>query len=220
MMATLLMRICGPMQSWGTRSHFSHRDTEREPTKSGIIGLLGAALGRPRGADITDLRALRMAVRSDRAGEIICDFHTAGADGAYLVRGRVDRKDVVVFKRFYLADAKFLVGLEGERSLLTKLQAALKRPVWPLFLGRKSCPPAERLWLPDGLQDTDLVSALSAYPSLDTHGPQSEYLRLLIEDDMGDIERNDQPVPFQPRHFIPRRLCSLLVPNPVYEKED
>ena len=218
-MATLLMRICAPMQSWGTKSSFTHRDTEREPTKSGIIGLLGAALGRPRGADIADLCALRMAVRNDRPGEIICDFHTAGADGAYLVDGKVDRKDVIVSKRYYLAGAKFLVGLEGERSLLAKLQAALKHLVWPLFLGRKSCPPAERLWLPDGLQDTDLVSALSAYPSLDTHGPQSEHLRLLIEDDLGGMERNDQPVSFKTRNFIPRRLSRLFVSNPSYEKE-
>ena len=219
-MATLLICISGPMQSWGTQSHFTHRDTEREPTKSGIIGLLCAALGRPRDADIADLRALRMALRIDRAGEIICDFHTAGADGTYKVDGKVNRKDVIVSKRFYLADAKFLVGLEGEPSLLATLQAALKHPVWPLYLGRKSCPPTERLWLPDGLQDTDLVSALSAYPALDTHGPQSERLRLLIEDELGGMVRNDQPVSFEPRRCIPRCLRFLSVPNPAYAEED
>ena len=44
-MSVLLVRLAGPMQSWGSQSRFSHRDTEREPTKSGVVGLLSAALG-------------------------------------------------------------------------------------------------------------------------------------------------------------------------------
>ena len=218
-MPTLLMRISGPLQSWGTKSNFTRRDTEREPSKSGIIGILCAALGRTRDADITDLRALRMGVRIDRPGETICDFHTAGADGVYLVEGKVNRRTVMVSYRDYIADAKFLVGLEGEPNLLLELQDALKHPDRPLFLGRKSCPPAERLWLPDGLQDTDLVSALSAYPSLDTYGPPSERLRLLIEDGAGDIVRKDQPESFATRHFIHRRLRTEWVSNPAYKTE-
>ena len=49
-MPVLLMRLAGPMQSWGTQSRFLHRDTGREPSKSGVIGVLCAALGRPRDA--------------------------------------------------------------------------------------------------------------------------------------------------------------------------
>ncbi|MCE2473616.1 MAG: type I-E CRISPR-associated protein Cas5/CasD [Anaerolineae bacterium] len=218
-MATLLMRISAPLQSWGTQGRFTHRDTEREPSKSGIIGLLCAAQGRPREADIADLRALRMGVRVDRPGEIICDFHTAGTDGIYLVEGKVNRRNVIVSERYYLADAKFLVGLEGEPKLLHELQDALKRPTWTLFFGRKSCPPAQRIWLPDGLQDTDLDSALSAYPSLDAYGPPRQRLRLLIEDDTGEIVRNDQPMSFATRYFIRRRLRTLSVSNPAYETE-
>ena len=192
-MATLLMQICAPMQSWGTKSNFTHRDTGRAPTKSGIIGLLCAAQGRPRDADIADLRALRMGVRIDRPGEIIRDFHAAGIHGVYKVKGEVNRKNVIVSYRYYLADAKCLVGLEGELSLLATMQAALKQPTFLLFLGRKSCPPAESIWLPDGLQDTDLVSALSAYPTLDNRGLRRKRLQLLIEDDAGDIVWKDQP---------------------------
>ncbi|MCX6022801.1 MAG: CRISPR-associated protein Cas5, partial [Chloroflexi bacterium] len=57
-MPTLLMRLAGPMQSWGTQSEFRNRDTGIEPSKSGIIGLLGAALGWPRDADFTPLARL------------------------------------------------------------------------------------------------------------------------------------------------------------------
>lgn len=125
-MATLLMRISAPMQSWGTKSNFSHRDAEREPFKSGIVGRLRAALGRPRDADIADLRALRLGVRINRPVEIICDFHSVGADGVYLVEGKVNRRSVIVSERHYLADAKFLVGLEGETNLLTALKRLVR----------------------------------------------------------------------------------------------
>jgi len=53
-MATLLIPLVGPMQSWGTRSRFDHRDTEREPSKSGVIGLVCAAIGRDRNEPIDD----------------------------------------------------------------------------------------------------------------------------------------------------------------------
>ena len=43
-MATLLMRLAGPMQSWGTTSRFDQRDTGKEPSKSGVVGLLAAVL--------------------------------------------------------------------------------------------------------------------------------------------------------------------------------
>jgi CRISPR system Cascade subunit CasD len=39
-MAVLLLRLAGPMQAWGTQSRFVNRDTELEPSKSGVIGLL------------------------------------------------------------------------------------------------------------------------------------------------------------------------------------
>lgn len=59
-MAVLLLRLCGVMQSWGTDSRFLVRKTDPEPSKSGVVGLLCAALGRGRGEDISDLAALRM----------------------------------------------------------------------------------------------------------------------------------------------------------------
>jgi len=78
-MTTLLLRLAGPMQSWGTQSRFDHRDTGLEPSKSGVVGLLCAALGRPRAADGSDLAALRMGVRVDREGVLKVDYQTAGS---------------------------------------------------------------------------------------------------------------------------------------------
>ena len=67
-MTTLLMRMRAPMMSWGDHSRFTIRDTRREPTKSAVIGLLCAALGRPRLEPVDDLAALKMGVRIDREG--------------------------------------------------------------------------------------------------------------------------------------------------------
>src|SRR4051794_39949025 len=104
LMPTLLLRLSGPMQSWGTRSRFDDRDTERLPSKSGVIGLLCAAQGRPRLAQIEDLAALRMGVRADRAGILATDYHTA----QNVARASSGTKDTEPSRRHYLADAVFL----------------------------------------------------------------------------------------------------------------
>ena len=220
-MATLLMRISAPLQSWGTQSNFSHRDTGREPSKSGIVGLLCAALGRPRSEPVADLNALRMGVRIDQPGTILRDYHTAGQGGYYKVGdkpGRPTGKNAILSNRYYLADAKFLVGLEGDAALLAQLQAALQQPTWFLFFGRKAFVPAERIWLSDGLRDADLVAALSQYLFLGAD-KDAKRLRLVVEDESGSVVRNDQPLSFQSRRFLPRYLREFWVSNPAYQQE-
>lgn len=204
-MTTLLLRLSAPMQAWGTQSNFSNRDTGREPSKSGVIGLLCAALGRPRNAPVDDLAALRMGVRVDQEGMIRKDYHTAGKGGYYKIDGKIESGSLIVTERYYLHDAKFLVGLEGDTDLLTTVQAALMQPRWLLFLGRKACIPSERIWLPDGLQDAPLLAALRNYPWLGRGDAPSRPLRILIEDDAGAMFRNDQPISFSARRFVPRR---------------
>ena len=67
-MSTLLLRLAAPIQSWGVASKFDTRDTAREPSRSGVIGLLSAALGRSRTDNLDDLKTLRFGVRIDRTG--------------------------------------------------------------------------------------------------------------------------------------------------------
>ena len=108
-MATLLLRLQGPMQSWGTTSRFDERDTQLEPSKSGVLGLVCAALGRDRKEPVDDLGSLRMAVRVDREGIPMRDYQTA--TGVVASTGKADANRTVVSQRYYLADAIFLVGL-------------------------------------------------------------------------------------------------------------
>lgn len=206
---TLRIRAVGPQQSWGTRSRFDLRDTEVAPTKSGIVGLLAAALGLPRGAEVTHLARLRMGVRIDRSGVRMADFHTTldVVDSA----GRVG-KDAVVSVRSYLADAAFLVGLEGaDRPLLEEVQASLLNPRWPLALGRRSFPPSLPVAFsgvedPEPMVESPLEEALTDCPPVVTRDADAPF-RYLIEHSEGDQEWFDQPADnFAKRGFLPRRL--------------
>jgi CRISPR system Cascade subunit CasD len=212
---TLLLRLEGPMQSWGTSSRFTERDTGLEPSKSGVVGLLCAALGKPRvesPADdgrwprLADLVALQMGVRFDRPGHVGVDFQTAGG-------GRLGRREYGVITadgkpggsvmswRFYLQHASFLVGLaSADEDLLVRLHDALREPVWPLYLGRKSYVPSSSVYLKDGLYDAALLDAFSGYrlaPGLDPR------VRVMLDDPTGrgGEVRTDVPLDFAARRF-------------------
>lgn len=231
-MSTLLLRLTGPMQSWGTQSRFTIRDSDREPSKSGVIGLLCAALGRPRHQPVQDLAALKMGVRVDREGHVARDYQTAG--GQYMKiygkrksgvarAGASDAPGTVVSERFYLADACFLVGLEGETTLLDRLQEALTTPVWQCYLGRKSYVPSEPISLPDGLGDTELEQRLVDYPWLSAPRWENEdipaTLRVVLDatNGDGDAVRSDVPTSFAARTFDTRMIRTTWIARPQEE---
>lgn len=208
-MATLLLRLAAPLQSWGADSKFEIRKTEREPTKSGVVGLLAAALGLRQDdtAGLQPLCGLRFGVRVDREGSLLTDFHTAGNPTPQQVRaarraGAKQGKPYVTY-RHYLADAVFLVGLESEdEALLQKLAWALGHPVYPLFLGRRSCPPTLPLCL--GLRPLPLEAALRAEPA---QAPAAEgqgtRCRIVADAEPGQpgaAPRRDLPRSFSPIH--------------------
>ncbi|MCZ7575405.1 MAG: type I-E CRISPR-associated protein Cas5/CasD [Ardenticatenaceae bacterium] len=208
-MSVLLLRLTGPMQSWGVQSRFAVRDTGLEPSKSGVIGLLCAALGRPRSVPVADLASLRMAVRVDREGRLMRDYHTA----LDVLKAGGGLKVCEPSARYYLADACFVAALEGDAVLLTELHAALHAPVWPLFLGRKAFVPSEQVWLPDGLWlDETLESACTRYPWLGrAWEKRPALLRLVIDDVAGSEQRLDVPLSFAERRFAPRRVSTRFI---------
>ncbi len=221
-MSTLLLRLSGPLQSWGVQSRFTVRDTGLEPSKSGVVGLLCAALGRTRDEPVDDLARMGMAVRVDQEGVVSRDYHTAGKEGFLRASGAVEHKSVVVSSRYYLADARFLVGLAGENhQLLAQAHAALRDPHWPLYLGRKAFPPGEPVWLEDGFRpDQGLLDALTTYLWLGTD-PQRrpDKLRVVLDDAEGPEVRSDQPLSFADRRFAPRRVHTMYVTAPPAKEE-
>jgi len=226
-MTTLLMRLSGPMQSWGTQSRFTVRDTGREPSKSGVIGLICAALGRPRTAPVDDLVRLRMGVRVDREGIVMRDYHTAGGAPAgerYGVATVTGDQRPVQSSRYYLADASFLVALEGgeeDRPLLEQIDEALRAPRWQLFLGRKSCVPGEPIPLPKEpplgppIREEDLRTALISYPWPE----DAQRLRFVFEDPEGEELRNDVPISFEigNRQYAARFVRTEIIINPALQ---
>jgi CRISPR system Cascade subunit CasD len=212
-MPTLLLRLAGPMQSWGTTSRFDQRDTGKEPSKSGVIGLLAAALGidRENWDDLEPLTRLTMGVRHDRPGVLKRDYQTAQN---IISADRSKVHDTAVTTRDYLADAVFLVGLEGvDRNLLECAHAALQIPVWPLALGRKSYVPSESVWLEGGVVEMPLLDALAAWPWLSAprrfeSGPERLLVSLESNDESGALRMDQLLSSFAERRFGARYVRS------------
>lgn len=221
-MPTLLLRLEGPMQSWGTTSRFDQRDTGKEPSKSGVIGLVAAAMGidRENWVDLEPLARMSMYVRHDRPGIPMRDYQTAGcADGIITAEGK-NSKAGVVSSRFYLADAAFLVGLESEdASLLQKVHDALRCPVWPLALGRKSYIPSEPVWIKDGFRDGAAAEVLKEWPWIVARRRWEDLPKELLvsfeSEDGSGVLRMDQPLSsFAERGFGARFVRSEWIPFP------
>lgn len=223
-MPTLLLHLVGPMQSWGTTSHFDQRDTGKEPSKSGVVGLIAAALGidRENWMDLEPLTRLSMGVRHDRSGVPKRDYQTAGcaATDTIIKADGSQSTDGVVSQRFYLADAAFLVALEGDdRALLERVHAKFRNPTWPLALGRKSYVPSEPIWIENGLQDAPLRDVLSQWPWIANQRKWEDLPeRLLVSFESVDgsgVLRMDQPLSsFAERRFGARFVRSEWIPFP------
>jgi len=146
---TVFLRLEGPMQSWGDPAMGVMRRTMDAPTKSGVFGLICCAMGKSRQESREHLALLNefhMGVRIDRAGDRWWDYHTVGAGiGLRTAEGGIKSgaQGTQITRREYLADASFLVALQGgNTTLLQDVIAKLRNPDWPIYLGRKSCPPA------------------------------------------------------------------------------
>jgi len=201
-MSTLLLRLAAPMQSWGNEAKFDRRGTERVPTKSGVIGMIASALGRARNESVEDLSRLKFGVRVDKEGTLIQDFHTVRRE-----------KSAYVTNRYYLADAIFLAGLEGEEDVLHQIDQALKFPAYPLYLGRRSCPPEGRISL--GIRKgKPLLEALRDEPPL-TKTVLSEW-RLVhdaLPEDRSAYMQRDLPLSyhFEHRKYGFRRVSEQII---------
>ncbi len=234
-MSVLLMRLAGAMQSWGTQSRFSIRDTGLEPSKSGVIGLLCAALGKPREEQmgdgfptITELAHLKMGVRINREGVPKVDFHTAGGmhrqgDVYGVVKASGAPGGTVTSQRHYLADADFLVGLEtDDEALLRRLDEALRRPHWQLSLGRKSFVPGVLVREPTGVRSEKLHELLESYVSAYAarFDDDDASLRIVVDADaeVATETRMDVPVSFAARRFAVRYVQTGFVSNPMFSK--
>lgn len=223
---TLFLALQGPLQSWGERGRWSVRDSAPFPTKSGIIGLLGCALGWADDSRLAELgTALEIGVRADRSGVSLTDYHTI-TSGVLEASGKIKRNTskelhTELSWRDYLCDAVFLVAIQGPEELLQRCAEAARQPVWPPYLGRKSCPMARPLY--EGSGDyASLHDALERWPRLISEPADAPAEPLLAElpAPFGQgLRRSDVLVSRSRRHFAYRSVRQVLVDPPTNQEE-
>jgi CRISPR system Cascade subunit CasD len=224
---TLFLRLEGLLQAWGENSKLIMRRTLEAPTKSGVLGMVCCAMGVPRldaRPVLGRLNRLQMGVRIDRPGTLSCDYHTVGAGfGMITAEGKhkTGAQGTLVTRRYYLCDASFVVALQGDADLIAEVAERFRQPVWPVHLGRKSCPPSRPLVTRDDSTDlgtfADLMSALKSkewVPRLerDWKGTKIDLVclvewRAVSDSDVAPADAevwHDTPVSFDPPVHQPR----------------
>jgi CRISPR system Cascade subunit CasD len=213
----LILKLHGPMQAWGEHTFEGLRPSANFPTRSGLLGLLGACLGIMRN-DRKQLQELAdsvgMAVRVDTR-------HVARPDGTWRALRVVKttdyhtvwgaRKDYTSLKghdgtiqtwREYLYDAEFTVVLWNHANpalSINKLEDAVRHPKFTPYLGRRSCPIARPLFE----KRVSSVDVLEALKDVKPHGG-TVYSEVKIGDRMKRVR--DVPLVHQPRQFSGRNI--------------
>jgi CRISPR system Cascade subunit CasD len=240
----LLLRLYGPLASWGEIAVGESRHSAVHPSRSALLGLLGAALGIERDDDVGQqalVQGYRFGIKLECLGSPLRDYHTVQVGvppRKFQFRSRrqelaADKVDTILSAREYRCDSLALVAVEalpGAPADLTRLVEVLRRPHFPLYLGRKSCPLALPL-MPQCVTSASLREALDCVelPSLlallDSRQPQQPWpnrfdrqafrlgqVRYYWEDGMQagmqpsfDSWRHDQPLSRRRWQFAPRR---------------
>ena len=204
----LILRLEGALQSWDATSKWDERGTEDFPTKSGIVGLLGCALGLERGdPTLTELHdALTVIVRADRAGERFTDFQTVTGSPLRNAEGKPKTTgNTLISKRSYLQDACFTVFLETDEEWHRRIVAALESPKWCMYLGRKTCVPSRPVLECAEPDCADLNDALCRYPPAARSEYPMPYETELPDDSLNSLTRPDSLIGGE-RAFVRRRL--------------
>ena len=192
--ALLILRLEGALQSWGEMSKWDLRDSADFPTKSGIVGLIGCAMGIERGspelAGLSD--AMTVAVRADRPGVRSADFQTVTGDPLRNAAGKPrSLGNTVISNRVYLQDACFTVFIETGEALRTRIVSALRTPKWCMYLGRKNCVPSRPV-LECADPDYDgLDDALRNYPAAGRAGYPMQFETEREDPSLSSFTRSD-----------------------------
>ena len=164
--------LIGPMGAFGGPSGHEYRRTGQIPTRSGVLGLVGAAMGirRTDAEGQNALRALGVSVAQYRVGAGFRDFHTVQAVPSARIKApetqaqaleALDPKDnAVITRRDYVTDCAYAIALwkmRDEAPDLNDIKTALQQPVFVPYLGRKSCPVAHPL-APIDISSNDSIS--------------------------------------------------------------
>ncbi len=210
----LALLLDAPLQSWGYQSKFDRRTSFSSPTRSGILGMLCAAMGvdRADSETLAEFADLEITVYTLQNNGRLTDYHTVG--GGYnrkthqrnlvsTAEGK-PRKDPVQTYREYLQSSTFGVVLRGPRNQLEPIGEALQNPRWGIWLGRKACIPASPVM--QGLFDTEEAALQHLCQQAGTPNA-SRVCREAASFEDGTDTLMDTPLDYQTRQFAPRRIA-------------
>ncbi len=209
----LVLRLEGPLQSWGFDSQYNRRNTGLMPTKSAIAGMCCAALGLSRGSKVelkflksfSEIRMTTIAIPKKVLEHELCvgrlqDYHTI--QNTRKASGGI--KGTHITHRQYLTDAAFGVLLEANTTILGNISRALADPKWGIWLGRKTCIPSAPILVGMHHNKNEALALLLGEEPIEAFTRQED-VKYFSE---GKDSLPDSPVSFAPsrRIFTPRRV--------------
>lgn len=230
-LASLAILLDAPLQAWGVSSRYQRRETEAFPVKSGLVGMLAAALGIDKHAadesgqiaSLTGFLVTTYRVPKTVRSPVVrlVDFHTVGGgydkDASKFEKLSIPRKasgppfGTVLTRRAYLTDSRFAAVFTGDANAIRSCREALDDPRWGVWFGRKACLPA--LPLSPVVGDSpeaalaSLLARISEWDGGEAIDPKSLECweePAVADRAQGDFFLNDAPVSFKERHFVER----------------
>ena len=221
----------GPLQAWGHDSSFSRRETLPFPTKSGVLGMLLAAMGK--GGEqrelLRQLSPLDHTVISFRkpVADVpeLLDFQMVGSgysregwESYFIPRKRdssfANTGGSKMTYRYYLQDAVFAVTAGIPLTIEDEVRSALECPVWPIFLGRRTCIPSKPVFR--GIFQTLEEAEESALSYAAENGLKEDFT--VVEgnhpDDGEVLVLNDVPICFGTEKHYASRYVTVIARNP------
>ncbi|MBK8667657.1 MAG: type I-E CRISPR-associated protein Cas5/CasD [Burkholderiales bacterium] len=220
----LVFTLSANLGAMGEFAGHERRGSLDWPGRSAIIGLLGAALGLRRTDDFSELEQLRMAVAIFGDTTPLRDFHTVQTVPTAKARRPQSRPqalrdargdlNTIITLRDYRCTPLYGVALwgAGVDTLLARVQQALLRPAYVLYLGRKSCPLSAPL-APRQVQADTPQQAL-AHIALPPWRRGETAHRMAADDALAaehHQQRQDQALDRVRWHFASRRVAMLNV---------
>lgn len=210
----LVFHLYGPMAAWGDIAIGEYRPSFAHPSKSAIVGLLAAALGIRRDEEDRQnalAAACTFAVRVDSMGSLLRDYHTiqvpssgAGRNRRTFLTRRAELTEpdlnTILSSRDYRCDAVYTVAITlcgGSAFRVAELADALHKPVFTLYLGRKSCPLAVPLF-------PKIVSAVTVKDAFHKT-PVPDDLKCLIQDKSSLVYWEGEQGGYEREQVITRR---------------
>jgi len=138
-MKTLILKTEG-MSAYGLQTFDVHRKINHFPTRSAVIGLLGAALGITRDNHnhlYTLSQQLKIAVQVHNTGQKIVDYHTVQKFRSPM--GKIQKGTKPTYREYW-CDSEHSFAITADENTIEQLAIKVKSPVFTLFQGRKSCP--------------------------------------------------------------------------------